>query len=70
MATMNTMVQIDTRTQAGRPNDGSVDVYDASGVWLGWANAAGNVMSTGFADRERYEARICAAWQLLSGGHP
>lgn len=62
------MVRIDTRTQATRAPDGSVDVFDSTGVWLGWANRTGDVMSTGFADRERYEARIRAAWQLLSGG--
>ncbi len=64
----STMVPIDTRTQARREPDGSVDVFDASGVWLGWADRTGQVMSTGFADRKRYEARIRAAWQLLSGG--
>jgi len=68
MPTTIKMVRIDARTQAAREPDGSVDVYDKCGVWLGWADRTGAVMSTGFADRQRYEARIRAAWQLLSGG--
>jgi hypothetical protein len=61
------MVRIDARTQIRRGNDGSVDVYDARGVWLGWANSKGEVMATGFIDRERYVPRIEAAWRAANG---
>ena len=61
------MVQINASTQGTRRNDGSVDVYVATGVWLGWANSKGEVMSTGFLDRERYVTRIHDAWRALNG---
>ena len=61
------MTKLDAKTQVRRHADGSVDVYDARGVWLGWADPKGEVMSTGFIDRERYVPRIEAAWRAVHG---